>query len=78
MEYCFVRYSESGAAALKPELRETAFAFSCEMILADGIVGEAEDNFISDMERPCQAFREARCVLGEYEKPGARVAEFAG
>lgn len=35
------------AAALKPELRETAFAFSCEMILADGIVGEAEDNFIS-------------------------------
>jgi uncharacterized tellurite resistance protein B-like protein len=35
------------AAALKPELRETAFAFSCEMVLADGIVGEAEDAFIS-------------------------------
>ena len=39
------------AAALKPELRETAFAFSCEMILADGIVGEAEDNFISMLAR---------------------------
>lgn len=35
------------ASALKPELRETAFAFACEMILADGIVGEAEDTFIS-------------------------------
>lgn len=38
---------DRAAAALKPELRETAFAFACEMILADGIVGEAEDNFIS-------------------------------
>lgn len=35
------------AAVLKPELRETAFAFACEVILADGIVGEDEDNFIS-------------------------------
>ncbi|MGB7718485.1 MAG: tellurite resistance TerB family protein, partial [Bryobacteraceae bacterium] len=35
------------AATLKPELRETAFAFACEMVLADGIVGEAEDAFIS-------------------------------
>lgn len=35
------------AAALTLELRETAFAFACEMILADGIVGRSEDNFIS-------------------------------
>jgi uncharacterized tellurite resistance protein B-like protein len=39
------------AAVLKPELRETAFAFACEVILADGIVGEAEDNFISMLGR---------------------------
>ena len=38
---------EKAAAALKPELRETAFAFACDMILADGIVGPEEDAFIS-------------------------------
>ncbi|MEI9975308.1 MAG: hypothetical protein WDO73_26555 [Ignavibacteriota bacterium] len=37
------------AAALKPELRETAFAFACEMVLADGIVGESEEGFISGL-----------------------------
>ena len=37
------------AAVLKPELRETAFAFACEMILADGMVGESEDAFISEL-----------------------------
>ena len=35
------------AAALKQDLRETAFAFACEVILADGVVGEDEDTFIS-------------------------------
>ncbi len=37
------------AAALKPELRETAFAFACEIVLADGMVGEAEEAFISKL-----------------------------
>lgn len=37
------------ATALKPELRETAFAFACEMILADGIVGDGEEDFISKL-----------------------------
>ncbi|HVT87726.1 MAG TPA: tellurite resistance TerB family protein [Tepidisphaeraceae bacterium] len=35
------------AAALKSPLRETAFAFACEMVLADGMVGDAEEKFIS-------------------------------
>lgn len=37
------------ASALKPELRETAFAFACEMILADGMVGASEDAFLSEL-----------------------------
>ena len=40
---------EKAAATLKPELRETAFAFACEMVLSDGIVGDAEDTFISKL-----------------------------
>jgi len=35
--------------ALTPELRETAFAFACDMILADGIVGDEETNFLSSL-----------------------------
>jgi uncharacterized tellurite resistance protein B-like protein len=46
------------AAALKPELRETAFAFACEVILADGIVGEAEDNFMSMLAEKLQVSEE--------------------
>ncbi len=46
------------AAALKPELRETAFAFACEVILADGIVGEAEDNFMSMLAEKLQISEE--------------------
>lgn len=38
---------DEAAAALTPELRETAFAFATEIVLADGIVGDAEDKFIS-------------------------------
>lgn len=38
---------EKAAAALKPELRETAFAFACDIVLADGIVGDEEDAFLS-------------------------------
>lgn len=37
------------AAHLKQPLRETAFAFACEMVLADGTVGETEDRFISNL-----------------------------
>ena len=37
------------AQVLKPELRETAFAFACDMVLADGIVGEDEDAFLSSL-----------------------------
>jgi len=41
--------SESLAVAgsnLSPELRETAFAFACDMILADGVVGSTEEAFL--------------------------------
>jgi len=37
----------AAAAALKPELRETAFSFACEIVLADGIAGDDEEKFIS-------------------------------
>lgn len=37
------------AAALKPELRETAFAFACDMVLADGLVGPREERFIQSL-----------------------------
>jgi uncharacterized tellurite resistance protein B-like protein len=37
------------AQALKPALRETAFAFATEMILADGMVGSKEEDFISKL-----------------------------
>lgn len=36
----------TAAEALTPELRETAFAFACEMVLADGIVGQDEERYI--------------------------------
>lgn len=40
----------SGAAeVLSPELRETAFAFACDMVLADGIVGASEEAFLNSL-----------------------------
>lgn len=35
------------AEVLNPELRETAFAFACDMVLADGIVGHSEEAFLN-------------------------------
>ena len=40
---------KKAAEALKPELQETAFAFAVEMILADGMVGDKEEAFISQL-----------------------------
>lgn len=40
---------ERAAEALRSELRETAFAFATEMVLADGMVGEKEEAFISQL-----------------------------
>jgi uncharacterized tellurite resistance protein B-like protein len=37
----------SAAEVLSPELRETAFAFACDMVLADGIVGHSEEAFLN-------------------------------
>ncbi len=37
------------AEALKPELRETAFAFAIEMVVADGLVGADEEAFIGQL-----------------------------
>lgn len=34
------------AAALSPTLCQTAFAFACDMILADGVAGEKEQRFL--------------------------------
>lgn len=39
------------AGALKAPLRETAFAFATEMVLADGMVGEKEEAFISKLAK---------------------------
>lgn len=39
------------AAALSPELRETAFAFACDMLMADGVVGRAEESYLEDLAR---------------------------
>lgn len=35
--------------ALKPELRETAFAFACDMVLADGMVTDTEEQYLADL-----------------------------
>lgn len=37
--------------ALKPELKETAFAFATEIILADGIVGDDEEQFLTQLAK---------------------------
>jgi uncharacterized tellurite resistance protein B-like protein len=37
------------ATALTPDLRETAFAFAAEMILADGLLGAAEEAFLAQL-----------------------------
>lgn len=40
---------KKAAEGLKPELKETAFAFSAEMILADGLVGDKEEAFLNQL-----------------------------
>ncbi len=37
------------AEVLSPELRETAFAFAVDMVLADGLLGRDEENFITGL-----------------------------
>ncbi|BCW93132.1 MAG: hypothetical protein KatS3mg007_1026 [Thermoanaerobaculum sp.] len=37
------------AEALTPELRETAFAFACDMVLADGVLGPSEERFMTGL-----------------------------
>lgn len=37
------------AESLTEELRQTAFAFATEMVLADGMVGDQEEAFITDL-----------------------------
>ena len=39
------------AQRLTPELRETAFAFACDMVLADGVVGSSEEGFLEGLVR---------------------------
>ncbi len=39
------------AAALSPTLRQTAFAFACDMLLADGVVNEQEKQFIAGIAK---------------------------
>jgi len=51
------------AEALKPEMRETAFAFATEMVLADGMVGAKEEAFISQLAE----------ALGVSEETGRAV-----
>lgn len=40
---------EKSIPAVPPELRETAFAVACDIVLADGIVEEDEKIFIDDL-----------------------------
>ncbi|MCF7976316.1 MAG: tellurite resistance TerB family protein [Phycisphaerae bacterium] len=40
---------QQAAGSLTEELRETAFAFATEMVLADGIVGDKEESFITEL-----------------------------
>ena len=40
---------KKAALVLTPDLKETAFAFAVEMILADGMVGDKEEAFISQL-----------------------------
>lgn len=44
---------EKAIEALTPELRETAFAFACDMILADGVLGPDEEIFITKLAGKC-------------------------
>lgn len=37
------------AASLQQELRETAFAFACDMVLADGLVGSKEEQYLTGL-----------------------------
>jgi uncharacterized tellurite resistance protein B-like protein len=39
------------AASLSQTLRQTAFAFSCDMLLADGVVNEGEKQFIAGLAK---------------------------
>jgi uncharacterized tellurite resistance protein B-like protein len=40
---------KKAAETLTPELRETAFAFAVEMIVADGMVGADEETYIGNL-----------------------------
>lgn len=40
---------EHAANALNPDLRETAFALACDMVLADGILGSSEEAFLAKL-----------------------------
>ncbi len=37
------------ALSLDDPLRETAFAFACDMVFSDGVVGDAEESFITNL-----------------------------
>jgi uncharacterized tellurite resistance protein B-like protein len=52
------------AAALPPALRETAFAYACDMVLADGIVTADEERTIIDLTEKLQVSEElARAIV---------------
>jgi len=44
----------SAAEALTTEIRETAFAFACDMMLADGMVTDAEERYLGALARTLQ------------------------
>jgi uncharacterized tellurite resistance protein B-like protein len=43
------RAVERAGEALSPALRETAFAFACDMVLADGVLADTEEQFLSKL-----------------------------
>lgn len=45
---------DPAAAALPQELRETSFAFACDMVLADGIVSNREEQYLTGLAAKLQ------------------------
>jgi uncharacterized membrane protein YebE (DUF533 family) len=43
------KLSEKAVPAVPPELRETVFAGACDLVLADGVVEDAEKKFLNDL-----------------------------
>ena len=53
------------AAVLPPELRDCAFANACDLILADGVVEDAERAFLEHLQRVLEVDSDAALTIVE-------------